>query len=113
MTTKQITAANADEQIRQLYQTAFPEEEQIPWTDLMRLVEQMPLDFTAYYDGEEFIGFFIVYPRPSYNWFWYFAHLPIQVRIQSRGNAAMHSISAMVSGTPMFTDPSMATPLLL
>lgn len=73
MTTKQITAANADEQIRQLYQTAFPEEEQIPWTDLMRLVEQMPLDFTAYYDGEEFIGFFIVYPRPSYNWFWYFA----------------------------------------
>ena len=52
-----ITAANADEKIKQLYETAFPEDEQIPWKDLMRLVEEMPLDFTAYYDGEEFIGF--------------------------------------------------------
>ena len=73
MTKRQITAANADEKIKQLYETAFPEDEQIPWKDLMRLVEEMPLDFTAYYDGEEFIGFTIVYPRKSINWFWYFA----------------------------------------
>jgi GNAT superfamily N-acetyltransferase len=53
MTTKQITAANADEKIKRLYETAFPEDEQIPWKDLMRLVEEMPLDFTAYYDGED------------------------------------------------------------
>ena len=57
----------------QLYETAFPEDEQIPWDDLMRLVGEMPLDFTAYYDGEDFIGFTIVYPRKSFNWFWYFA----------------------------------------
>ena len=43
MTTKQITATNADEQIRQLYQTAFPEEEQIPCPDLMRLVGELQL----------------------------------------------------------------------
>ena len=73
MRTVQITAANADEKIKQLYETAFPEDEQIPWKDLMRLVEEMPLDFTAYYDGEDFIGFTIVYPRKSINWFWYFA----------------------------------------
>ena len=73
MTTKQITASNADEKIKQLYETAFPEDEQIPWKDLMRLVEEMPLDFSAYYDGEDFIGFTIVYPRESINWFWYFA----------------------------------------
>ncbi len=79
-TTKQITAANADEQIRQLYETAFPEGEQIPWNDLMRLVGEMPLNFTTYYDGEEFIGFTIVYPRKSFNWFWYFA-----VREELRG----------------------------
>ena len=52
MIEKQITAANADKQIKQLYETAFPKDEQIPWDDLMRLVEEMPLDFTAYYDGE-------------------------------------------------------------
>ena len=59
MRTVQITAANADEKIKQLYETAFLEDEQIPWKDLMRLIEEMPLDFTAYYDGEEFIGFTI------------------------------------------------------
>lgn len=80
MTIKQITAATADEQIKQLYETAFPEDEQIPWKDLMRLVGEMPLDFTAYYDGEEFIGFTIVYPRKSFNWYWYFA-----VREELRG----------------------------
>ena len=98
MTTKQITSSNADEQIKQLYETAFPEGEQIPWEDLMRLVEEMPLDFTAYYEGDVteqqeqsqacldsaesqqnstegqmFLGFTIVYPRKSFNWYWYFA----------------------------------------
>ena len=82
MTIKQITAANADEQIKHLYETAFPEDEQIPWKDLMRLVEEMPLDFTAYYDGEDFIGFTIVYLRKSFNWYWYFA-----VREELRGKS--------------------------
>ena len=80
MTVKQITAANVDTNIKQLYESAFPEGEQIPWDDLMRLVEKMPLDFTAYYDGADFIGFTIVYPRKSFSWFWYFA-----VREELRG----------------------------
>ncbi len=98
MIQKQITTANAnDEKLKQLYETAFPKEEQIPWDDLVRLIDEMHLDFTAYYEGEEFIGFTIVYPRPSLtssssvatqpcsselgrpsllrplNWYWYFA----------------------------------------
>ena len=80
MTKKSITAANVNEEIRRLYETAFPEGEQIPWEDLMRLVKEMPLDFTAYYDGEDLIGFTIVYPRKSFNWYWYFA-----VREELRG----------------------------
>jgi hypothetical protein len=51
MTTKQITSSNADAPIKQLYESAFPEEEQIPWDDLMRLIGEMHLDFTAYYEG--------------------------------------------------------------
>ena len=69
----QITTANADEKIKKLYEKAFPEDEQIPWNDLMRLVGEMPLDFIAYYEGQDFIGFTIVYPRRFFNWFWYFA----------------------------------------
>lgn len=72
MTTKQLTTCQANEQLKSLYQSAFPVAEQIPWKDLMRLVEEMPLDFTSYYDGDIFIGFTIVYPRDTFNWFWYF-----------------------------------------
>ena len=73
MLQKQITPANADAEIRLLYETAFPQEEQIPWDDLVRLIDEMHLDFTAYYDNDILIGFTIVYPRPSFNWYWYFA----------------------------------------
>ena len=55
MVQKQITAANANEQIKQLYETAFPKDEQIPWEDLLRLIGEMHLDFTAYYEGNDFI----------------------------------------------------------
>ena len=80
MTEKNITIATADQQIKQLYESAFPRDEQIPWGDLLRLIDEMSLDFTAYYDGEELIGFTIVYPRKQFNWFWYFA-----VREELRG----------------------------
>ncbi len=33
------------QKIKQLYETAFPEDEQISWDDLMRLVKEIPLDF--------------------------------------------------------------------
>ena len=52
MRTNPITAANADERTKRLYETAFSQGEQIPWNDLMRLIREMPLDFTAYYDGD-------------------------------------------------------------
>ena len=80
LNSKKISNAKSDDQIRRLYETAFPEDEQIPWDDLMRLVGEMPLDFTVYYDGEDFIGFTIVYPRKQFNWYWYFA-----VREELRG----------------------------
>lgn len=71
---KQICAEQAgSEQIRRLYESAFPREEQIPWDDLMRLTMPMSLDFTSYYLEDEFVGLTIVYPRQSFNWFWYFA----------------------------------------
>ena len=74
MKTVQITPAYSyNKEWRGLYESAFPKNEQIPWDDLMRLIDQMSLDFTAYYDNGEFIGFTIVYPRRSFNWFWYFA----------------------------------------
>ena len=77
--------------MKRLYETAFPEGEQIPWADLIRLVEEMPLDFTAYYDDGDFIGFTIVYPRKSFNWYWYFA-----VRDELRGKGYGQQILTML-----------------
>ena len=77
-----IAIAADDEQIRLLYETAFPEDEQIPWEDLMRLVGEMSLDFTAYYDEEVFIGLTVVCPRKQFNWCWYIA---VREELRSKG----------------------------
>ena len=79
------------EEVRRLYETAFPPEEQIPWDDLMVLVDTMPLDFTVYYDDEALMGFFIVYPRKSFNWFWYFA-VPEELRGNGVGQQILSSV---------------------
>lgn len=83
MEEKRITASTVDtKEIEQLYQTAFPVEEQIPWQQLLRLVDDMPLDFTAYYDNGAFVGMTVVYQRIDYNWLWYFA---VSEHLRGRG----------------------------
>lgn len=74
MDKKQLTAINGDaKEVEQLYRTAFPKEEQVPWELLLRLTTNVPLDFTVYYDNGLLVGFTVVYRHDSYNWFWYFA----------------------------------------
>lgn len=70
MIEKKLTSTQEDIiQIKQLYETAFPENERIPWPDLMRLIDEMHLDFTSFYDDDALVGFYIVYPGPKVNWF--------------------------------------------
>lgn len=83
MIEKRKTSAQADNiQIKQIYETAFPENEQIPWEHLVRLIDDMHLDFTVYEDNYQPVGFTIVYPRPKANWFWYFA---VKEELRGRG----------------------------
>ena len=70
----EINSNNADdEQLRQLYETAFPVQEQIPYNDLIQLLDSMDIDYTAYYDDEMLVGLTMVLRLPKYNWGWYFA----------------------------------------
>lgn len=62
-----------DERIKSLYNTAFPDDERIPWNYILRLSEELSLETTAYYDGDDFVGFTIFYPRDGVGWWWYFA----------------------------------------
>ena len=69
-----INSANAgDEALRRIYETAFPVGEQIPYDDLIHLLDVMDIDYTAYYEGEMLVGLMMVMRMPRYNWGWYFA----------------------------------------
>lgn len=92
MEIRQIHSKCQDEAIRQLYQTAFPDDEKIPWDELLGLVETMHLDFCAYYEGDLLLGMTIVYPRASFSWFWYFA-----VSEEQRGKGWGQRILKMVT----------------
>ena len=70
----------------------------------MRLMKTMSLDFTVYYDGcdtsaeessvagsSRLLGLTVVYPRPQFNWFWYFA-VPEELRGQGFGQRILSQL---------------------
>ena len=92
LTTVQINKGNAnDPELRRLYETAFPEGEQIPYDELLQLLELMDIDYAAYYEGEVLVGFTMVLRLPQYNWGWYFA-----VREELRGKGYGQDILSTV-----------------
>ncbi len=100
-----INSGNADnEELRRLYETAFPEQEQIPYEDLIELLDKMDIDYTAYYDDDMLVGLTMVLRLPRYNWAWYFA-----VRDELRGKGYGQGILSMVlekyrNGHPFIMD---------
>ena len=49
----EINSSNADnKELKQLYETAFPAEEQIPYDELIQLLDAMNIDYTAYMKGK-------------------------------------------------------------
>ena len=99
----QLDPANANEDVRRLYESAFPKEEQIPWKDLMRLMKTMSLDFTVYYEDGNLVGLTIVYPRPQFNWFWYFA-VPEKFRGQGIGQRILTQLIEKYGGRSNILD---------
>lgn len=100
-----IHSGNAgDAALRELYETAFPVGEQIPYDELIHLLDVMDIDYTAYYEGDMLVGLTMVLRLPRYNWAWYFA-----VREELRGKGYGQEIfSAMVNkyrnGRPYIID---------
>ena len=88
----EIHSGNADDRaLRELYQTAFPAEEQIPYDELIHLLDVMDIDYRAYYDGDMLVGLTMVLRLPRYNWGWYFA-----VREESRGKGYGQAILTLI-----------------
>ena len=95
--------AGADSAIRALYESAFPEEERIPWDDLLRLVREMPLELAVYREDAGPLGFTIVYPRPRLSWFWYFA-VPPELRGRGIGQRILSTLLARYEGRSAVLD---------
>ena len=100
-----INSGNADDvELRRLYETAFPVQEQIPYDDLIHLLDVMDIDYTAYFDDETFVGLTMVLRLPKYNWWWYFA-----VREELRGKGFGQEILSCIldkyrEGRPFIMD---------
>ena len=105
MTSRLLAPAQAatDPELRRLYESAFPREERIPWEDLLRLVEKMPLEFAEYREGAELLGITIVYPRPRLSWFWYFA-VPEEKRGRGIGQRILAALLARYEGRSAVLD---------
>ena len=88
----QVNSGNAgDDALRRLYETAFPVQEQIPYDDLIYLLDAMDIEYTAYYDGEMLVGLTMVLRLPRYNWAWYFA-VNEELRGQGYGQRILASV---------------------
>ena len=93
-----------DEALRRLYETAFPDGEQIPYDELIELMDLMDIDFTAYYDKEMLVGLMIVLKLPRYNWGWYFA-VREELRGQGYGQAILKAtLDKYRNGRPYIID---------
>ncbi len=104
MKSRQINTHDENLVVRRLYETAFPREEQIPWDDLMRLVDEMPLCFTLYYDEVgDFVGFTIVLEREPLSWFWYFA-VVADKRGKGVGGQILNALARKYEGKTYFLD---------
>lgn len=80
---KRIDSGNAnDAELRHLYGTAFPVEEQIPYDDLIHLLDVLSIDYRAYYEEEMLVGLTMVMHLHNYNWGWYFA---VQEDLRGKG----------------------------
>lgn len=100
---KQISAENSNEEIRQLYESAFPEDEKTPWDVLMKDIGELPLDFLAYYDDDTLIGFTIVLPGKTINWLCYFAVEPEQ-RGKGYGQIILEMLKEQYKGRDLIVD---------
>ncbi|MCC6110748.1 GNAT family N-acetyltransferase [Limosilactobacillus fermentum] len=83
LTTIAVTKRLADyPAIRALYQRAFPRAEQVPWFWLMFKAKRSRAHFTAYYAGEDLVGFTYLIVGHNVN---YLMYLAVNDRIRSKG----------------------------
>ena len=103
--TVQINSTSAnDDELRKLYEASFPKEERIPYEELVKALDLMDIDYTAYYDGDKFIALSIISRLPRFSIGNYFA-----VKEELRGKGLGQKLLRMIldkykTGNPFIID---------
>ena len=71
-----------DEELKQLYNNAFPEVERAPYDEFIKLFDKMDMDYMAYYEGEMLVGMTIVFGMKKYN---YAADFAVVEKLRGKG----------------------------
>lgn len=90
-------------ELHRLYESAFPAEEQIPYADLVGLMPSMPIVYSAWYDGDVFVGLTIVCEWPAASWFWYFA-VREDMRGRGYGSQILKAVMERYKERPLVLD---------
>ena len=104
MIRQSIDIKRKNDDVRHLYETAFPEEEQIEWDDLIRLTSELPLEFSIYREEDgTLLGFTIMLERKPISWFWYFA-VGEYKRGSGIGQSILDDLAQRYAGATYFMD---------
>lgn len=66
------------DQIKDLYQNIFPDDELVKWSWLLRKSRSKNAEFLAYYDANQFVGFSYMIHQPALDFLFYLAVDPEQ-----------------------------------
>ena len=94
--TKSITKAIKNDQktfdqVKQLYSTAFPKQEQAPLNFLINETKRETIRFDAYYDGDMFVGLTYTLTYDDMTYLWYLA-ASAEVRGQGYGSQILQHL---------------------
>ena len=89
--------------IRELYESAFPKIERMPYSMLMRYSLKKEIDMWGYYDGAKFVGFAYVMILGDYVYLLYFATKK-ELRSRGYGSAIVTDLMKTYSGKNMVLD---------
>lgn len=101
ITTKAVKEVPNKEEIKNLYRTAFPKEERLPWWLLRFWAVLKRGNLTAYYDGETFCGFTFTASEGAVIYMMFFA-VDSSVRGQGYGSAILEHLKQTNPGKTIF-----------
>lgn len=90
-------------ELKQLYVTAFPKAERVPWRRLIRLDRRERCEFSGRYDGERLAGLTVVIEREDFTYLFFLA-VSASARGKGYGSAILRQLSARYDGKPLVLD---------